>query len=127
VTPLIDSAIDGSIRRAIAEKRLLRFSLDGHARIAEPHDYGIRNGLPQLLAYQIAGGSRSGRLPDWRWVNLSRASGVEVLDQTFAGSRAAPSGKHARWDRLFARVDQSVEPAKPPRPGGHADDGGAPR
>jgi hypothetical protein len=105
----INDAIDPMIRRAIAGKKLLRFTLDGAERLAEPHDYGIRNGVPQLLVFQIGGASRSGGLPDWRWVDLSRAAGFEILDQTFPGSRAAPSGKHARWDRLFARVDQQVD------------------
>jgi hypothetical protein len=95
---------DALIRRAIAEKRLIRFVLSGGVRVAEPHDYGIRNGSVQLLAFQTGGASRSGGLPDWRWVDVSRASEVEVLDQTFPGRRAAPSGKHARWDRLFVRV-----------------------
>jgi len=31
----------------------------------------------------------------------------ELLDQTFAGSRAAPAQKHQKWDVLFARVDHS--------------------
>lgn len=29
---------------------------------------------------------------------------IELLNQTFAGGRSAPSGKHHKWDKLFIRV-----------------------
>jgi len=96
--------IDATIRRAITERRLLRFSLDGGARIAEPHDYGVRKGKVQLLVYQLSGASRTGRLPDWRWVDLSRATDFELLEQEFAGPRQAPSARHTGWEQLLLRV-----------------------
>jgi hypothetical protein len=96
---------DERIRFAIANKRLLRFTLYGLVRIAEPHDYGIRNEAPHLFVYQVGGESRSGKLPAWRWVVLGHASNFEVLDQTFAGSRSAEARQHTHWDRLFARVE----------------------
>jgi hypothetical protein len=101
----IDPAIDLVILAAIHEKRLLRFSLDNKLRVAEPHDYGIQNGHVRLLAYQISGAS-SGPLPGWRWIDVSRISGPELLDKTFAGGRPV-SGKHHTWDVLFARVGSS--------------------
>jgi hypothetical protein len=99
---------DALIRLAITQKRLIRFSLHGYARIAEPHDYGIRNGVPQLLVYQVAGESKSGKLPNWRWVILSEASEFQLLDQTFPGGRPTPSGKHSPWEHLFLRVDTDI-------------------
>jgi hypothetical protein len=96
---------DERIRFAIAEKRLLKFSLYGLWRIGEPHDYGIRNGAPQLLIFQVRGESRSGKLPAWRWVVLGHASRFEVLDETFTGSRNAEVRHHMQWDKLFARVE----------------------
>jgi len=95
---------DDRIRFAIAHRRLLRFALYGLWRIAEPHDYGIRKGWPQLLAYQVGGESRSGKLPAWRWVVLGHASNFEVLEETFQGSRNREVQHHIQWDRLFARV-----------------------
>ena len=74
---------DQRIRFAIANRHLLKFALYGLWRIAEPHDYGIRNGAPQLLVYQVRGESQSGKLPSWRWVVLGHASSFEVLDETF--------------------------------------------
>jgi len=99
---------DAAIRRAITERRLLRFWLDGGARVAEPHDYGVRKGKVQLLVYQLNGASRSGRLPDWRWVDLSRATDFEVLEQEFAGPRQASSGRHAGWEQVLLRVASRV-------------------
>ena len=43
------SAADAVIRRAITERKLIQFSLDGGPRVAEPHDYGVRKGKAQLL------------------------------------------------------------------------------
>jgi len=102
------AAFDGAIRRAIAERRLIQFSLDGGVRVAEPHDYGVRKGKAQLLVYQLSGASRSGRLPDWRWVDLSRATDFQVLDQRFAGGRAEASNRHSTWDHLFLRVESGA-------------------
>jgi len=99
----VDPAVHELILAAIHEKRLLRFVLAQKARIVEPHDYGIHRGVVRLLVYQVAGSS-GGPLPDWRWIDVPRISSVDLLDQTFAGSRAV-SGNHHQWDVLFARVD----------------------
>lgn len=101
----IDPDTHQLVLTAIREKRLLRFALDGKARVAEPHDYGIQKGHVRLLTYQISGAS-SGPLPGWRWIDVARISGPELLDKTFAGGRPV-SGKHHTWDVLFARVDHS--------------------
>jgi hypothetical protein len=102
--------VDRIIRQAIGERRLIRFWLDGHERIAEPHDYGIRSDAVHLLVFQVGGTSKSGGLPDWRWVRLARASGFELLDRRFDGQRPPPGDRHAAWERLFLRV----EPPDPP-------------
>jgi hypothetical protein len=100
-----DGNDDERIRFAIANRRLLKFSLYGFVRIAEPHDYGIRNGAPQLLIYQVGGASQSGKLPAWRWVILGHTMNIEVLEDGFAGTRSAEAQNHTHWDRLFARVN----------------------
>jgi hypothetical protein len=95
-------AVDERLLTAIAERRLIQFVYDGRTRVAEPHDYGVRNGAAQLLVYQVAGESRSGGLPQWRCMKLSGMSALQLLDATFAGPR--DSGNHQEWERLFARV-----------------------
>jgi hypothetical protein len=98
--------LDFLIRRAIADKRRIRFRLGDTVRVGEPHDYGIRNGAPQLLFYQTDGQSTSGPLPDWRWAVLSKMSALELLDDRFQGRRETVTGSHNRWDKLFARVPE---------------------
>ena len=95
---------DQLLRVAIAERRLVAFSLDGLPRIAEPHDYGIVAGVPRLFLYQIGGESRSGRPLGWRWAALSKVADLRILSDTFPGSRPAPSGRHIHWDKLIATV-----------------------
>ena len=77
---------------------------DGHKRIGEPHDYGIMQGKPTLLFYQTAGHSRSGGLPQWRNLDVSKIAAVHPLDKTFRGGRSTKSGRHRQWDVLFIRA-----------------------
>jgi hypothetical protein len=100
--------VDALIRHAITQRRLLRFVFKLAVRVVEPHDYGLRNGVAQLLVFQVGGQSPSGGLPNWRWVMVSQASAWELLDATFPGGRAVPSGKHSRWDELFLRVEPAA-------------------
>jgi len=96
--------IDRLLRAAIADTRLVTFSLDGLRRIAEPHDYGILDGVARLFFYQVGGESRSGRPVGWRWALLPRISELDILPDQFPGSRPAPSGRHIHWDTLIATV-----------------------
>ena len=89
---------------AIAERRRITFTLDGCRRIAEPHDYGIIDGVARLFFYQVGGESRSGRPIGWRWGLLEKISDLHVLRDHFPGSRPAPSGRHIHWDALLATV-----------------------
>jgi hypothetical protein len=91
------------IRGAIRERQLIEFWLHGLRRVAEPHVYGVHKGIFQLLVYQTAGESRSGRLPAWRRVDLSEVSGLRVLDERFLGSRLPPS-RHKDWDQILEVV-----------------------
>ena len=102
------SDVDHLIRQAIREKRLIRFVMNGGARVAEPHDYGIRKGEPTLLVWQISGASRSGKLPDWRWIQLAKASDFAQLDETFAGGRGTFHRRHSDWDAVWARVEPAA-------------------
>ena len=101
----IDPAVHERILTAIHERRLLRFTYHDKERIVEPQDYGIQKGVANLFTYQTAGESSSSRLPDWRKFAVLSMSSVELLDETFPGSRSVPSQKHQEWDVLFARVD----------------------
>lgn len=95
--------VDSLWRAAIAQRRVVRFTFDGMVRLAEPHDYGEMHGEARVLVYQLAGGSKSGRLPNWRLITVAKASKPELMDVTFAGPRGGPGHRHT-WDRLFASV-----------------------
>jgi TDG/mug DNA glycosylase family protein len=99
-------SVDTRLRAAIRGKRLVSFELDGRPRLGEPHDYGMRGGRPTLFFWQTGGESKSGRPLGWRLAALDRISRLRLLDERFAGSRPAPSGRHIDWDELYASVSK---------------------
>jgi hypothetical protein len=103
VLPAPQPSLDQLLRIAIEGRRLIRLRYRDRERIVEPHDYGTHNGSTKLLGYQV-GGSSSGRLPNWRWMETALITDLHLLDQTFPGGRPTPSGKHHKWDTLFVRV-----------------------
>ena len=99
-----ETSIHQQVRSAIKTKRLIEFTYQELRRVAEPHDYGMLNGVEQLLVYQVAGQSRSMKLPDWRLIRVTEFKQLRILDKPFPGGRSVPSGKHKKWDQLFIRV-----------------------
>jgi hypothetical protein len=98
--------VDALICRAIAEKKLIEFHYKNYIRIAEPHVFGRKGGVKQLLLYQIRGGSsQPAHLPDWLRVDISEIAGLLILDETFPGSRPFSSVDHSSWDEIFAIVN----------------------
>jgi hypothetical protein len=98
--------VDKLLRDAIAEKRRLILWYDGFLRDIEPHDYGVQNGELKLLCYQVGGGSRSGKLPQWRTLLAAKITSAELSDASFPGSRQVPS-EHIEWDELYASVSRA--------------------
>lgn len=90
---------------AIQRKHLLKFQYHKLERIVEPHVYGVLDGQPQLLVYQIRGRSSSGGLPQWRRMFVNEISSLEIMNESFPGRRPFPSGKHSSFDRTIAIVD----------------------
>jgi uncharacterized protein YeaO (DUF488 family) len=106
--------IDACLREAIAKRRLVSFTLDGFARIAEPHDYGLLDGVAKLFFYQVGGESKSGKPQGWRWGVLDKIADLKILEKSFSGPRPAPTGRHIEWEALYATV--SPRPvAEPPK------------
>ena len=71
--------LDHLLRAAIQQTRLMRLRYRNKDRIVEPHDYGQHNGAIKLLTWQI-GGSSSGPLPNWRWMEIDQISDTQLLD-----------------------------------------------
>lgn len=93
---------------AIDHKRLVEFEYQERHRIAEPHDYGMKDGVQWLLIFQLRGESKSGGLPNWRWVEVDQIRKLRVLEESFPGGRPVPSDKHKKWDQLFIRVSPAT-------------------
>lgn len=91
---------------AIGERRLLAFSSKQCGRIAEPHDYGVKDGVRKLLYYQVGGRSNSDPPTGWRWADTDELTGARMLEESFPGPRPAPTGRHVTWDKLFASVSE---------------------
>src|SRR5689334_16287421 len=69
---LKDSPLDQLLRQAIAERRLISFTLARLERVGEPHDYGIHNGRRRLFFYQTGGRSTGDKPLGWRWADLDK-------------------------------------------------------
>lgn len=108
--------LDARLREAIAKRRLVSFMLDGFARIAEPHDYGLIDGVAKLFFYQVGGESKSGKPEGWRWGVLDKMADLQMLEKGFSGPRPAPSGRHIAWDTLYATVSPRSVSAQPKTP-----------
>lgn len=75
------------VRKAIENKNLLEFYYEGGLRVVEPHCHGLTTkGNPAVRAYQVDGYSSSGRF-DFKMFDLSKASSLRVLEETFDGPR----------------------------------------
>ncbi|PYX32514.1 MAG: hypothetical protein DMG77_02950 [Acidobacteria bacterium] len=74
----VDQELDELLHAAIKTKHLLRFKYKDNERIAEPHDYGVQNGVERLFCWQVAGQS-SGRIPGWRMVDVGDMQNAESL------------------------------------------------
>ena len=99
------SSLDYRIRFAIAHRRLIEVSYQRFVRKAEPHDYGVQNGVDRLLIYQLRGPARPGHSPvGWRLLDVSKIESLAVLDEEFPGSRPNQQQAHHQWSTIYARV-----------------------
>lgn len=94
------------IEQAIRSKSVVEFTYSNHRRVVEPHVLGVKDGVFQILGYQIGGSSSSGGpLPEWRRFDLAKMVGLAITASVFAGRRPFPSGRHSSWDREILVVD----------------------
>ena len=99
----VDS-VDQPIRRAITEKRLLELRYKKAVRLAEPHDYGVIDGTPRLLVFQLQGPDSGKGAVGWRLLDVVKIESCVVTSRTFAGSRGQAHQQHYQWETLYARV-----------------------
>ena len=90
---------------AIDNRRVVKFTYDGHHRVVEPFLLGVTTAnKPALRGYQTAGTSKSGTVPAWHLFSLSKISAIEVTQSCFEGVR--PFYNPA--DKAMLRIDAHV-------------------
>ncbi len=73
---------------------------NGGTRVVEPHCHGVTTaGNEGLRAYQISGYSESGNM-GWKMFDLSKASSVTVLEETFSNPRPG----YKKGDRGMSQI-----------------------
>jgi hypothetical protein len=87
-------SLDERIRRAVAEKRLLELRYKSTVRLAEPHDYGVIDGIERLLIFQLHGPDSGKGAVGWRLLDVVKIESCVVTAQTFAGSRGHSHQQH---------------------------------
>ena len=92
------------ILSALSGHNIIEFTYDGHVRVCEVHVLGMANGVKQVLCYQLSGGSKRGKIPNWRRFDLGSIHNLEVREQTHDGKRLIPSGTHSLWDKVLSVV-----------------------
>jgi hypothetical protein len=100
----IPQSLDGPIRFAIAHKQLIEVGYNGVVRLAEPHDYGVINGVERLFVFQRRGRASNRSTTAWRMLDVPKIESLKVLGETFQGSRGASHQHHHAWDVVYARV-----------------------
>ena len=72
---------------AIEQRKVVTFTYRGHPRTVQPAAFGVggRHHRETLHAYQVAGSSGSGEIPDWRNFNVAAIESLTVTDETFPG------------------------------------------
>lgn len=102
----LPQSLDARVRFAIGHRRLIEIRYKGSPRVAEPHDYGVQQGIERLFVFQLRGPVRSpGQgATGWRLLDTSKIEAFVVLDETFKGSRGESHRSHLVWDVVYARV-----------------------
>ena len=93
-----------TIIEAIKNQVVIQFDYEGEPRIVEPHCYGeTLAGNEGLRAFQIGGYSSSGKM-GWKMYDLSKASSIEVTDDTFNGPRPDYNPGDKGMSRIFTEI-----------------------
>lgn len=87
--------------KSIENQTVITFDYDGGSRTVEPHCYGLTlAGNEGLRAYQIAGYSSSGKIPDWKMFDMSKASNIVLTEEIFNG----PRERYERGDKGMSQI-----------------------
>jgi hypothetical protein len=89
------------IAAAIQARQRLSFLYDGHARIVEPHTFGVDKYDRQMLCgYQTAGASTSGNPVGWKFFLVAKITGLQATEERFA----MPRPEYQHNDGAFLKI-----------------------
>ena len=91
--------------RAIRERRLLTFTYHDTLRVVEAHRYGEAvNGHRLVSAWLRPGHSQSAPHGGWRSFLVDEIEDLQLLDETFAGTRAGYNPDDRSLATVFAEI-----------------------
>jgi hypothetical protein len=93
------------VRQAIAEKKQIICHFQGFDRQICPHVIGTKNGREQVLAYQFAGGSKSGLPPEGQWRCMPIA---EIMTAKIQDGPWHTGQQHSKPQTCVDQVDLEV-------------------
>jgi hypothetical protein len=99
------AALDGQIRQAIGEKKLIEVRYKARVRVVEPHDYGRQNSVDRLLVFQLSIDGVRTKETGWRLLEVRKIESLDILETAFKGSRRQRNQHHHAWDVVYARVE----------------------
>lgn len=104
--------MDELIRRALAGRKLLKFSYHGHTRVVEPHALGrVTDDRRALLGWQVSGGSASEPPPGWRTFVLADIQSLKLLRKNYV---SRPDYRPELTKLKFIEAEVTTEPKASP-------------
>jgi hypothetical protein len=93
------------LRKAIHERREVRFYYDGGIRTVEPYVYGaMASGEESLIGYQTGGYSSPSRPHGWCLLEVSKIEGLVLTGRIASGLRPGYPSPES-FERVFACVE----------------------
>lgn len=90
---------------AIATRKVLAFTYEGHARVVAPYCHGFtRRGDEVLRAVQLRGASRSGHFASGKLWTVSKMRLVRTLDEEFVADDPDYEPNDSAMARVHCRV-----------------------
>lgn len=95
----------GLLCEAIATRKLLAFTYEGHPRVVAPYCHGFtRAGDESLRAVQVRGSSRSGRFATGKLWTISKMRLVRTLEEGFVPDNPDHEPDDSAMVRIHCRI-----------------------
>lgn len=97
------------IKKAIREKKSLRFEYEGHVREVSPHALGWKGSSRRMIVYQFGGTSSRGRIvpgsrDNWRCMELAKVRNLKIIN-----ARWQTHNSHSRRNTCIDRIEIEVD------------------